>query len=305
MPPSQRTYRIQAVAEATGLSAATLRAWERRYGIPTPQRTASSYRLYTDGNLAELRRMQQLCDEGMAPSEAAALIKAELDAQSDGAVSSLRDPTEIRTRMLDAIRAFAPERIEKVLQDVWNLGPASVVYDEVLAPVMQEVGELWARGALTIAQEHLVTHMVETSLRRALTLVQAAPSQPVALLACFPEDQHSLPLYGIALHAAAHGYRCVLLGQRTPASAVAQAVREFHPAWVGLSCTIAPEDAEVNALIEAYASACADTPWVVGGQGVANVRTGILAAGGHVLAPGSRSGLHTFFSEVVDVRRTG
>ena len=68
-------YRIQAVADMTGVAAATLRAWERRYGLPTPQRTKSSYRVYSDEDVALIRRLRALCDGGMAPADAARTLK--------------------------------------------------------------------------------------------------------------------------------------------------------------------------------------------------------------------------------------
>ena len=49
-------YRINAVAEMTGVPAPTLRAWERRYGIPRPGRSESSYRLYSDADVADGRQ---------------------------------------------------------------------------------------------------------------------------------------------------------------------------------------------------------------------------------------------------------
>ena len=68
-------YRIRVVSEMTGIPSATLRAWERRYGIPSPQRTASSYRLYSDFDVETVRQMRDLCDQGVSPSEAARMLK--------------------------------------------------------------------------------------------------------------------------------------------------------------------------------------------------------------------------------------
>ena len=71
VPSKTGKYRIQAVSEITRVPAATLRAWERRYGIPSPQRTASSYRLYSDHDIALIQELQAMCAEGMSPAEAA------------------------------------------------------------------------------------------------------------------------------------------------------------------------------------------------------------------------------------------
>ena len=79
-------YRIQTVARLTGVPSPTLRAWERRYGIPSPQRTESSYRLYTDADVELIRRLKELCDQGMAPSQAADVVRrmAENEPDEDG-----------------------------------------------------------------------------------------------------------------------------------------------------------------------------------------------------------------------------
>ena len=68
-------YRIRAVADLTGVSTATLRAWERRYGVPTPSRTASAYRLYGDDDVALVSQMRDLVESGVAPAEAARVLR--------------------------------------------------------------------------------------------------------------------------------------------------------------------------------------------------------------------------------------
>src|SRR4029079_18576956 len=76
-------YRIRAVAELTGVSTATLRAWERRYGVPTPSRTASAYRLYGDEDVALIAQMRDLVESGVAPAEAARALRERAAGPSD------------------------------------------------------------------------------------------------------------------------------------------------------------------------------------------------------------------------------
>ena len=68
-------YRIQAVSKLTGVPPATLRAWERRYGFPSPERTESSYRLYSNTQVRLIKQLKALCQQGLAPSEAVKLLK--------------------------------------------------------------------------------------------------------------------------------------------------------------------------------------------------------------------------------------
>jgi DNA-binding transcriptional MerR regulator len=74
MSEANGRFRIQVVSELTAVPAPTLRAWERRYGIPTPARTASAYRLYSDHDVAMVRRLRDLCANGMSIAEAARMI---------------------------------------------------------------------------------------------------------------------------------------------------------------------------------------------------------------------------------------
>ena len=68
---AQTMYTIKQAAARAGLTVPVLRAWERRYGIVSPERTPSGYRLYDDAAIARVRAMRRLVDSGMSPSAAA------------------------------------------------------------------------------------------------------------------------------------------------------------------------------------------------------------------------------------------
>src|SRR6187402_1149831 len=103
-------YRIQAVAELTGVQEATLRAWERRYGVPAPQRTATGYRLYTHKDVETVKRMVELCARGMAPADAARA----LGTATQNAPAELHDDPFAATaeRIVEATRRMDPTAIE-------------------------------------------------------------------------------------------------------------------------------------------------------------------------------------------------
>ena len=70
----ERTYRIHIASELSGVRVELIRAWERRYGFPRPQRTPSGYRVYTQRDVALLKRLKQLTEEGVAISEAVKML---------------------------------------------------------------------------------------------------------------------------------------------------------------------------------------------------------------------------------------
>lgn len=274
-------YRINVVAKMTGLSAATLRAWERRYGIPVPARTESSYRIYTDSDVALIRRMRALCDTGMSPSEAAEVVLVESRRASRPTLDGGDPFAPFHARIVDAVDAFDPTELERAVDESLALGPAAVIYDRVFAPAMREIGERWHNGTLSVGQEHLATQTLEAAARKLMGLVQP-PSGRRVLLACFADEDHAFPLYGVALHLAAWGFRVVTLGARTPASAIRQAVERLEPVLVGLSVTNLPAPHDARTLVADYAAACAGTPWIVGGRAAPSLRDLVERRGGSI-----------------------
>ncbi|MCH9685188.1 MAG: MerR family transcriptional regulator [Deltaproteobacteria bacterium] len=276
-------YRINAVSEMTGIPAATLRAWERRYGVPEPRRTESSYRVYSDSDIALIRRVRQMCDRGMAPSEAAKLVQADLE-QAIPIPANNADPfSQAADAIVRAVEAFDPQQLEGSVRHAMALGAASAVFDRVFRPAMAEIGQRWHDGKVSVGQEHMATQIVETAASTMLGLVQQEDAERTVVVACFADDTHSLAPYGFALHMATWGFRVVRLGARTPPNAIRQAVEELSPSVVGLSCTVTPAGHRARELVEGYAAACGTTPWVVGGSGATDLTEVVTQHGGTII----------------------
>ncbi|NOJ82526.1 MerR family transcriptional regulator [Myxococcus xanthus] len=237
---AERTYRINIAAELAGVRVELIRAWERRYGVLTPRRTPAGYRAYTDRDVAVLKQLKRLTDEGVAISEAAKLLPQlmeglEAEAAGRGASPDARLHAETwRESVLAAAQAYDQPRVSDVLDEVLATLPPLKAFDEVLAPLLCDVGERWEAGTLTVAQEHLVSQMVRARL---VSLLHAAPlgRHRHGVLACFPEEEHEMGLLGAALRLRHLGVRVTLLGQRVPAEDLGRAVLALRPDFVGLS----------------------------------------------------------------------
>lgn len=272
-------YRIRAVAELTGVSTATLRAWERRYGVPTPSRTASAYRLYGDEDVALVTQMRDLVESGVAPAEAARALREHATGTTE--TTGETDPYQLAAdRIVDAAQRFDVEMIREEVTRSLALGPAVAIFDRALAPALVRIGDLWHKGQLTVAQEHLVSNVLLGRVNQLLELIQPVDSTRKVVLACFEEEEHVIGLYGAAIHFAAWGYRSVFLGARTPPDAVARVVGTLKVDVVALSTTCAPPVAKARALVDAYADACRGVPWLVGGHGLDSMSKFVVARGG-------------------------
>ena len=297
-------YRIQAVSKLTGVPPATLRAWERRYGFPSPERTESSYRLYSNTQVRLIKQLKALCQQGLAPSEAVKLLKNDdasdsihrspsqantvpynkqvqnksLSSVPSSGISEKSVPTidyeqftDLRNNLMGAIHRFDPVLLEHYTRSALLQGSAKLIFDHIFAPVLIQIGQEWHDGALSIAQEHLATEAIGNAIRDLLRFVQPDQSAKQIVLACVSGELHLLPLYGSAFHFIQWGYRVTVLGVNTPPEALKQSVRRLKPDAVGLSITCPKSFENTREQLPKYIQACKGLPLIVGGSGVNQV----------------------------------
>jgi DNA-binding transcriptional MerR regulator len=213
--------RIGQLAKCTGVSPELLRAWEQRYGLLQPTRTAGGFRLYSAADEARVQRMQGLVSGGLAAAQAARLVLSGGEPARPtvpASATTLEDATGALTAALD--RLFAAYTVETVLQ-------------EVILPYLHSLGERWEAGEVSVAQEHFASNLLRGRL---LGLAQGwgQGRGPGAILACVPGEQHELGLlaFGVALHR--RGWRITYLGTDSPIGPVADIAPSLAPTVVVL-----------------------------------------------------------------------
>jgi DNA-binding transcriptional MerR regulator/methylmalonyl-CoA mutase cobalamin-binding subunit len=295
--------RIANVAELTGVPEPTLRAWERRYGVPTPERTPSGYRLYGAREVAQVREMKRLLANGISAAQAARTLRERPPAGQDERPAG--DPYgQSRDAILEAVARFDEESLDLQLRALLFMGPTVSLLDHVIVPVLRTIGDRWHSGELSVAHEHLASQRLGTLVRDVARLGPGWDGGPRVLMASFADDEHDLGLLATGARLATWGFRPVFLGARTPPDAVAAAVHANEPRAVALSCTVTPARARARELLEGYASACAPVPWIVGGAGASALGEQARARGG-LMAPEDPRALRSLFRHVTSGRRRG
>jgi hypothetical protein len=237
-------YAIGEVAALMGVAPETLRSWGRRYGLVPSATTAGGHRRYSDADLARLARMHRLVAEGATPARAAAAVLA---AAGDGTGAGIARPAlpcraprpggpggrvlaipggspEARGIARAAGRLDADGLADQIRRLLVERG-AVAAWQDNLHPVFVAAGTRWQRSGEGIELEHLLSEVAIDELRaHRLRQPRPAPDRPV-LLACFPDDLHSLPLHVLsaALAEVRVGHR--VLGARLPLTALAAAAR--------------------------------------------------------------------------------
>lgn len=263
---------IGRAAELTGISVATLRVWERRYGKPVPQRLRSGHRRYTGDQVTWLRLVAAALARGHRPAEIVPLSATEfgrLLADDAGPV------TELPPDVLDAVRTFRGDELVRRLRAARNELGTRRVLSEQLAPMMGVIGQAWAAGELDIRHEHHVTQQIEALLHHLLGDIPIVADGPAIVLTTLPGERHSIGLLMAASVVALSGGRPLLLGVDTPLDEIAASAREFSARAVGLSVSLATGGPATDRVIAELRDLLpGDVVLLVGGAGARGVRRG-------------------------------
>jgi DNA-binding transcriptional MerR regulator len=195
-PPTNRE-----LSRRSGVSPDLLRAWERRYGLLRPSRSAGGLRLYSQDDLARVQAMQQHLAAGLAAAEAAAAATSQTHrAETTNGTTSARDELDA------ALLAFDEGRSHAVLDALIARFSLDTVLSDVVLPYLHGLGERWERGEVSVAQEHFASALLRGRLL-GLARGWGQGLGPTALLACAPGEQHDLGLIAFGLALRARGWR--------------------------------------------------------------------------------------------------
>ena len=218
---------ISQAALMLGVPVPTIRSWERRYGVGVAVRTQGSHRRYDLKALAELRDLRDAIAAGRRAGDAATLIK---ERSSGKRRSSHVDD------ILNASTAFDTERVRRSLEDAAvELGLFEAI-DMVVLPALREIGSLWEAGKCDVANEHLASQEVRAWLSVELRKPpRRGRGSGTILLACGPDDHHTIGLEAFYLILTRLGWRCRILGAQTPSASAVLAARESRATAVVIS----------------------------------------------------------------------
>ena len=237
-------FNLKVVLKETGLAADTLRAWERRYGLPTPNRTAGGHRLYSQRDIETIKWLMKRQDEGLSISRAVDMwneqLASGLDPLADSAQKSSLAPLALpvqyqspdatidalRTQWIDACLAFNEPAAEQTLNQAFSMFPVEAVCLDVLQKGMSEVGERWYQNRASVQQEHFASAL---AMRRLDALLSASPAptrNQTVLIGCPPEEWHTFTPLLLALLLRRRGLNVIYLGANVPTEQFTNTVKE-------------------------------------------------------------------------------
>jgi DNA-binding transcriptional MerR regulator/methylmalonyl-CoA mutase cobalamin-binding subunit len=287
MPNEQQKRRtppnhpIQVVARRTGLGTDVIRVWERRYGAVEPARDSAGRRLYTDADINRLLLLRRATESGRRISDVARLNaseltrlvaedgshREELQAPAAGSKPTRASGPYYLELCLDAIRAVSPADLESTLQRAAVALSTPALLDQVLVPLLKEIGERCRVGSMRISQEHVATAVLRTYLAQLVAGYTVTERAPVLVIATPAGQRHELGALMVALSAAAEGWKVVYLGADLPAEEIAYVALETRAVAVALSIVYPPDDPRVRDELRRLRRTLPDVALFVGGHG--------------------------------------
>src|SRR3954452_24694012 len=216
-----------------GVSIELLRAWERRYGIPSPIRAESGRRLYADTDVQLVAGMRPALARGL-PAAEAARVAASKPVSSPGSIDGGGELGAVRTRLRDALTGFDDARAQAELDRLFGVYTVDTALSEVILPFMRELGERWASAEIGVAHEHFASNLIHGRLLSHARKWDDGRG-PLALLACPSGELHTIGLLCFGLALRARGWRITYLGADTPAPTLFQLAGSLRPARVVLA----------------------------------------------------------------------
>jgi MerR family transcriptional regulator, light-induced transcriptional regulator len=244
-------YTIKQAARLTGVSEASLRAWERRYGVVVPVRNEAGYRLFDEAALTAISTMRRLIGDGWSASTAAAAVRSgDIPRAPDQPVgkdvatdADLLSAATSQQRFVVSAARMDTAGMEESLDAGFSLGSFEHVVDAWLFPTLEALGEGWARGEIDVAGEHAASHAVHRRLSAAFDAAGSRSRGPAVVVGLPAGSQHELGALAFATAIRRRGLDVLYLGANVPVSSWETAARS-HAARAAVLAVVTSQDRE-------------------------------------------------------------
>lgn len=282
---------MKAVTRRTGIAAATLRAWERRYSALSPQRSDGNYRLYSERDIAVLKWLQAQLDAGLSISRAVALLeRLKMRDSSRGSAHKppadvaepITEPAEsavvvpadsaasnwenLSVALYQALIEMDEQSAGIVLAEAFALYQVDQVCLEVMIPVMRRIGEAWHSGAISVVNEHFASAYLHGRLLGIFSSYIAVTG-PLVLVGTAPGELHELGSLIFAILLRRRGLNVRFVGTNVPLVDLVRTIEQLRPRAVALAATLIETAHQLRGLPAQFSQSYPDMLLVLGGQG--------------------------------------
>ena len=263
-------FSIKEIANITGISAHTLRIWERRYELLQPSRTPKNIRYYNLDDLQYLLTISLLQKEGFKISKIAGLSREEIFILSQSIVNQSFKKEAALANMKLAMYTFDVKLFEKVYQEAILLDSFKAVFKNIFVPLLHYLGLFWHTKTITIAHEHFITNLIYQKIQLNIAAINQPNNdkfQIIYVLFLPEEEMHEISLLYLHYELLLKGYRSIYLGRSVPYKDL-ESLKTLYPFIHWISCfTITPSSKKLKIHFKKIVAFLANTTheyWVIG-----------------------------------------
>jgi DNA-binding transcriptional MerR regulator/methylmalonyl-CoA mutase cobalamin-binding subunit len=250
-------YPIKVVSQMTGLSVFVIRAWEKRYNVVTPERTETNRRLYSENDIEKLKLLNNAVNLGHNIGGIANLTIGELQSiiehkpatsttTSELSKEQFSDTESILRSSVEAVKSYEGKKLSTILLKASSQMSQPQLIENLIIPLVYEIGDLWHEGDIRVANEHLASAVIRSFL--ANLIEQHIPSQnaPIIISATPRGQDHELGALIAGVTAASVGYKVIYLGPNLPVEEIAAVTDNLEAKVVALSLVYPNDDPQLK-----------------------------------------------------------
>jgi len=215
----KKTFSIKDLENLSGIKAHTIRIWEKRYNLLSPERTQTNIRMYSLLSLQKLLNITLLYENGLKISKIAQLTNEEIPLK----VREIIDEKSIKNNMMNALKLSMINFDQNLFHNTYNQLVVDLSFREIFkdyfVPLLQELGYLWQTNTISTTHEHFITNFVKQKVYTNTEKVQRLePVDPNKIFVLFlPENEvHELGILYLNYELNLRGYKSIYLGQSVP-----------------------------------------------------------------------------------------
>ncbi|WP_299533024.1 MerR family transcriptional regulator [Ulvibacterium sp.] len=278
----KKFFSIRDLENLSGIKAHTIRIWEKRYGLLSPERTSTNIRTYSLSSLQKLLNVTLLYNNGYKISKIAKLEEQDIPLK----VKEIVAKNSVKNHAINAFKLAMVNFDQTLFLNTYNglLVEKSFreIFYDVFIPLLNELGLLWQTDTISPAHEHFITSLIKQKiLINTEKLQHLEPTKTDKIFVPFlPENEiHEIGLLYLNYEIVLRGYKSIYLGQTVPLETLKDVLKYFNDLYFVSYFTVAPSKDKLQKYVEDFTEVVAgyENPklWLLGHQ------TRYLREGGH------------------------
>ena len=269
----KKHFSIRDLENLSGIKAHTIRIWEKRYNLLSPERTDTNIRNYSLASLQKLLNVTLLYHNGHKISKIAKIPENEIPLVVREIVAKNSNKNHAINSFKLAMVNFDQTIFFNTYNNLLSQQSFREVFKNTFIPLLNELGLLWQTDTISPAHEHFITSLIKQKiLLNTEKLQHLKPTKTdKVFVAYLPENEiHEIGLLYLNYEIVLRGYKCIYLGQTIPMENLMDVMKYFEDIYFLSYFTVVPEKDRINKYIGDFKELVAEynnpNLWILGRQ---------------------------------------